>query len=232
MTKSLRTPPPADETSGLPRPPRRRRRALVAALSAALALPLGLAAWAALPAPTDEAAGAAPRGASAHDTMSAAAPVGATPSGKPPVASAPAPQGALNKELATTTVQGFLDLVAAADPKSHRLAAQLSAVARGAIVDEIGNEQQELESNGWTQRGKATVKSVTILSTDLSATPPTAVAQACIDSSHVVTLDASGKPLGGTDPAASRAALNIYSLQQDGGTWRITARTFPDNPAC
>ena len=233
MTKSTHAPRPGGEPSGERRPPRSRRRAMLVGLSAAVTLPLCLAAWASLPAPaTGAAEKAAPPAAAEGGTISAAAPAAPSPTATPPGASKTAPLGALNKELATSTVKGFLDSVAAIDPTSKSLGAKLSAVARGAIVDELENEQQELESNGWTQRGKASVKSVTIISTNLTATPPTAVAQACVDSSKVVTLDADGRPLAGTDPAAAHAALNIYSLQQDGGTWRITARTFPDDPAC
>ncbi|SDK63575.1 hypothetical protein SAMN05216282_10954 [Cryobacterium psychrotolerans] len=231
MTKSTHAPQPGGEPSGERRPPRPRRRAVLVGLSAAVTFPLCLAAWASLPAP---ATGAVEKAAppAVGGTIRAAAPAAPSPTATPPGASTTAPLGALNKELATSTVKGFLESVAAVDPTSKSLGAKLSAVARGAIVDELENEQQELESNGWTQRGKATVKSVTIISTNLTATPPAAVAQACVDSGKVVTLDADGRPLAGTDPAAAHAALNIYSLQQDGGTWRITARTFPDDPAC
>ena len=141
-----------------------------------------------------------------------------------------APPGVITKELATTMVTGFVASVAAIGPHSTDVSDQLSTVARGAILAELENLDEERQSNGWTLRGQPVVKSVAIISSDLTATPATALAQACIDSSKVVTLDAGGKPVGGTTD--SPPALNLYTLQQDAGIWRVVARTFPNDPTC
>ena len=202
--------------------------------AAVIALALGVrAAWPAKAAPVEDGVGAAITsdvdGIAGGGTISMGPPsTSATPVPKPsPVV---APPGVITKELATTMVTGFVASVAAIGPHSTDVSNQLSAVARGTILGEIENLDEELRSNGWTLRGRPVVKSVSIISSDLTATPPTAIAQACIDSSKVVTLDSSGKPVGGQ--TVSPPALNLYSLQQDAGIWRVVARTFPNDPAC
>jgi hypothetical protein len=215
-------------------PPKSGRSVLIFIVSAAavVALALGVrAAWPAKAAPAGDVVGAAVtsdiNGTAGEDTISMGPPSPvATPAPKPsPVI---APPGVITKELATTMVTGFV--ASAAAPRSIDAPDQLSTVAKGAILAEIENMDEELASNGWTLSGKPVVKSVTIVSTNLTGAPPTALVQACIDSSKVATLDSSGRPVGkATD---SPPALNLYSLQQDAGVWRVVARTFPNDPAC
>lgn len=141
-----------------------------------------------------------------------------------------APPGVITTELAASAVTGFVASVAAIDPVSADLSAQLSTVATGTILSELENQGLELQANGWSLSGKPVVKSVTIIGTNLTGAPPTALVQACVDSSTVVTLDSGGKPIGGaTSPTP---ALNLFSMQQDAGVWRVTSRTFPNDPAC
>jgi len=151
----------------------------------------------------------------------------ATPA--PPVSPVTAPPGIITKELATKMVTGFVASAAPPSPGTD-VADRLSTVATGAILTELENRDQELQANGWTLSGDPIVKSVTILNSKLTASPPMALVQACVDSSTVVTLDADGKPVGG--PRSTPAALNLYSLQQDAGIWRVISRTFPNDPAC
>ena len=215
-------------------PPKTGRSVLIFIVSAVavIALALGVrAAWPAKAAPGEAGSVSASdvRGPAGAGTIPIPSP---RPSGTPVPRPTPviAPPGVITKELATTMVTGFVASVAAVDPLSTDVSDQLSNVARGAILGEIENLDEELRSNGWTLSGRPVVKSVTIVSSDLTATPATAIARACIDSSKVVTLDSSGKPVGGQ--TASPPALNLYSLQQDAGIWRVVARTFPNDPAC
>ncbi|MGO4105379.1 hypothetical protein AB4Y63_15620 [Leifsonia sp. YAF41] len=133
---------------------------------------------------------------------------------------------------ATTHVADFLAAAAAIAPDATDTSDRLSKVASGAIIAEIENDQQELVANGWTQEGTPTVVSLTIVSADATAIPPTTVAEACIDSSDVVTLDSDGKSLAGAGNDQTHRALNIFTLQQSGSTWRVISRTFPADTTC
>ena len=137
----------------------------------------------------------------------------------------------LPPEQATIAAKKFLDASVTVDPSAPDSNAGLGDAASGAILAEVENDAQELEANGWTRQGSATIEALTIVSSDSSTDPATVVAQACVDSSKVMTLDHSGKPVE-TSGSAGHRALNIYTLQDIAGTWKVVARTFPDNPTC
>jgi hypothetical protein len=137
----------------------------------------------------------------------------------------------LPPEQAKIAAKKFLDASVTVDPAAPDSNAGLGDAASGAILAEVENDAQELEANGWTRQGSATIEALTIVSSDSSTDPATVVAQACVDSSKVMTLDYDGKPVG-TSGSAGQRALNIYTLQDIAGTWKVVARTFPDNPTC
>lgn len=206
----------------------RRQTAVITASMLVTVVVVGLA-WLAWPTAQGTVASSATSDQpSVTSTPAPSASTTSTPSTSP---SAPATPGVLPPAEATTQVADFLAAAAAIAPDSTKTADTLSKVASGAIISEIENDQQELVANGWTQTGAPTVTSLTIVSTDAAATPATTVVEACVDSTSVVTLDSDGKPLAATPDQANRA-LNIFTLQQDGSSWRVIARTFPDNTTC
>jgi hypothetical protein len=138
----------------------------------------------------------------------------------------------ITQQTATTTVGMFLHQLAQVTPATQDVKAALASVATGAIIDAIQNQQQELKSNGWTQRGTAIVTSASITARDLTKAAPTATVSACIDSSDVITLDSTGKPITGAGSPTTNRAINIYGLQQVDGRWMVVSQTFPDNPTC
>ena len=151
----------------------------------------------------------------------------------PPAAThAPAIPGALAPAEASAQVADFLATAATLAPDAPDTVDQLAKVASGAIVAEIANDQQEFVANGWTQKGTPVVASLIILSADATATWPTAVVQACIDSSDVVTLDSDGTPLAGPGNDHTHRALTLFTLQRNGSSWRVISRTFPDDTTC
>ena len=221
---TMTSPPKADRSTVL---------FIVSAL-AVIALALGARAiWPARDAPAANVVGAGITGELDTDETDGTISMG-PPS--PPATQAPqarpviAPPGVITRELAASTVTGFVASVAAIDPVSADVSAQLSTVATGTILAEIENQGQELEANGWSLSGTPVVTSVTIISTNRTGNPSTALVQACVDSSKVVTLDANGTPIGGPD--SPPPALNLFSMQQDAGVWRVISRTFPNDPAC
>ncbi|MGV8886135.1 MAG: hypothetical protein ACOH1T_11190 [Microbacteriaceae bacterium] len=144
------------------------------------------------------------------------------PSTDPTTASASA--AAITPTVARSTLTALLTGFARASVPGS--STDLTALASTAILDDFANQAQEFEVSGWTRTGVATVASVTIRSQN-RATGDVVVA-ACIDSSKVVTLDASGTPLVSATPRA----LNLYTLAATARDWRVIARTFPDETVC
>jgi ABC-type transporter Mla MlaB component len=104
-------------------------------------------------------------------------------------------------------------------------AASLEDVASGAVLEELANELQELDSNDWTQTGAPVLSDMRIEQADDSSM----TVSVCVDSSGVTTLDSAGVALpAGTTPRA----VNVYTLTLVDGAWLVTNRTFPENPAC
>lgn len=141
------------------------------------------------------------------------------------------PETPLPPDHAKARIKKFLDVTVPADPAVPGSNAELEDAARGAIREEVANDKQELQANGWSRRGNATVESVTVVSSDITTDPATSIAHACVDSSKVVTLDADKKPVGSSGTGVQRA-LNIFTLHYISDEWRVVARSFPDNPAC
>jgi len=206
----------------------RRRTAIVTVSMLATVAVVGLA-WELWPTGTSTTASTV-----TTDQTPAPNPIPATSSAAPPSATpsaSPVPD-LLPPAEASAQVADFLAATAAIAPDATDTSDRLSKVASGAIISEIENDHQELVANGWTQEGTPTVASLTIVSADATAVPPTTVAEACIDSSDVVTLDSDGKPLAGAGNDHAHRALNIFTLQQNGSTWRVISRTFPADTTC
>ncbi|GAB3616268.1 hypothetical protein GCM10027416_08250 [Okibacterium endophyticum] len=165
---------------------------------------------------------------------------GSGPAGGPADASATAPPaptstvaaapGDLTEEDAEQTLAVFLTALSTADVTADDLTA-LSGVAGEAMLEEIRAERLELEVNGWTIEGESVLESVTITGVDDGAVPPTVTALACVDSSTVTILDHGGNPISADGPSSPRA-LNLFTLTFEDSLWKVTARTFPDDPTC
>lgn len=104
----------------------------------------------------------------------------------------------------------------------------LKAVAAPIYLSGVEAERMELEDQGWTRSGQATVDGVETLEYDASKTPATASIRACIDSSDVVIHDAAGDVVTGGSPRAWK----IFAIEQVDGAWKIIGQTFADDPAC
>lgn len=137
----------------------------------------------------------------------------------------------INKSAATQILGTYLKAVPKIDPDTKNVKKIVSNIAGTAIQQELASQLSELSSNGWTLNGTPVVTSAKIISKHLNATPPSVTVKACVDSTHVMTLDAKGKKVGSGPPAPP--AYNIYELhQQPDGSWRLASHSFPDNPTC
>ncbi|AMB57553.1 lipase chaperone [Microterricola viridarii] len=208
------------------------RRRIITAIAALAALAIAAAAWVALtqsPTPTATGPVASSRPSTATEGAPAQSPAATAPAAPAPTAGAAAP---LTPETVADTVTTLVTAAAELSPDATEPPEQLAAVASGAILDEIKNDQLELQANGWTRTGTPKVLDVTIVSSDTTSTPATVVTQACIDSSDVQTLDSDGASLQGAGTAGPHRALNIFTFEQSGTSWRIIARSFPDETTC
>lgn len=133
---------------------------------------------------------------------------------------------------ATNVVTSFLKVLGHSGPDGGTDESAIEEVAAGAILEEIKNSNQELEANGWKSQGVSTVKSLTILSQELTDSSATMTVQACVDSSAIVVTDSMNVPIVGEGENRNDSALNIFTIQKSDESWRIVARTFPNNPAC
>lgn len=219
--------------------PRRASWPLFAAIVSVLAvLVLATLVWpggspGTAPAEGDEvgkAASAAPGSSPGSDAVSTPTSSPSVP-GKPSATETPVAPSTPDADVLVTT---FLGATGEAVTSEAAVAdsSQLAEVASGTILLEIANEQQELQSNGWTLEGAPTLTSVSIIASDLTASPPRVTVRACVDSSAVVTLDSSGTPLTSNATDLPRRFTNIYTLEQTAGQWRVTDRSFPNDPAC
>ena len=146
-----------------------------------------------------------------------------------PEQAAPAPDdGRLDDAAAADIVQHIIAVPYEPVDTSEELDTRLGDVAEGSYLAELEAEWQELLAAGWSISGTPEV--VTAEVTDVDAAGERATVTACVDSSAVRTLDAAGDPVGEN---ATPRALHIFTLAlTPGGTWRIAAHGFPDDPAC
>lgn len=187
----------------------------------------------------DQAAGAGASNGAAPGSASPRPGASAAPTRPPEPASSEAPEPnaepdppaqPVPEEISAAATK-FLDATVTVDPAAADPRPGLGDAASGAILAELENDTQELESNGWTREGSATIDGLTLVTSDAAAEPATVVIEACVDSSAVRTLDHSGNPVGDSGSTVQRA-LNIYTLAYIDDVWKVVARTFPDNPAC
>lgn len=140
-------------------------------------------------------------------------------------------QSPIAEDGAEKVVVSYLSAISELEPDTPDVSAHVGGIAGEDLIEEAEADLLELESNGWERTGAPVVVSVMVTEQEQDAAPPTATVEACIDSSDVQVLDASGEPLP-KDPGAARA-LNIYHLEQnEDGSWIVASRTFPSNPSC
>lgn len=228
----------AEPSDGVTSPKKRgpfRSRVLVVALGCTLVAG-GVAVWwagwpgAAEPVPVSQAS------QSAHPTPTTNVAADADPEAEAEAArklkNDSAVESPASTDDATKAVASFLKVLGSSDSGDAINAPAIEEVAAGAILEELRNTSQELEANGWTLRGASTVKSLTVLSEELTDSPATMTVQACIDSSAVVVTDSENVVIAGEDENRNDSARNIFTLQRSDKVWQVVARTFPDNPAC
>lgn len=106
----------------------------------------------------------------------------------------------------------------------------INKVATGVALDEFSASALEFGVNGWTQEGSPKFVGEPKITDMQIDGKPAKLLEVCVDSSNVVVKDGAGNSL--TSDAAAKRSLNLFTLVNDDGTWKIASRQLPNNPDC
>ena len=113
-----------------------------------------------------------------------------------------------------------------ADPEQAR-ATDLSSVLTGSALEEFDAQALEWTRDGTHTTGSPTLEDVHIISDDGAGN---ITVSACVDSSNVRVLNDAGTAL--TDDTTMTRALTYFQFVKDGGAWKLSGFSFPDDPTC
>ena len=113
-----------------------------------------------------------------------------------------------------------------ADPAQAR-ATDLSSVLTASALEEFDAQALEWTRDGTHATGTPTLEDVHILSDDGAGN---VTVSACVDSSNVRVLNDAGTAL--TDDTTMTRALTYFEFVNDGGAWKLSGFSFPDDPTC
>ena len=115
---------------------------------------------------------------------------------------------------------------ASADPAQAR-ATDLSSVLTASALEEFDAQALEWTRDDTHATGTPTLEDVHIISDDGAGN---ITVSACVDSSNVRVLNDAGTALTG-DTTMTRA-LTYFEFVNDGGAWKLSGFSFPDDPTC
>lgn len=106
----------------------------------------------------------------------------------------------------------------------------IEKVSTGSASDEFSANALEFGTNDWKQEGTSKIVGEPKVADSKFNGAPAKVLEVCIDSSDVKVKDSAGNTL--TDPNTPKKSLNIFTLVEDNGSWKIASHDFPNNPDC
>ena len=112
------------------------------------------------------------------------------------------------------------------DPAQAR-ATDLSSVLTASALEEFDAQALEWTRDGTHATGTPTLEDVHIISDDGAGN---ITVSACVDSSNVRVLNDAGTAL--TDDTTMTRALTYFEFVNDGGAWKLSGFSFPDDPTC
>jgi hypothetical protein len=108
----------------------------------------------------------------------------------------------------------------------------IESVATGFVEGELQALAIERERMGYRQVGEASVTGVTIRSIDLTASPPVALLEVCIDTSDLDVVDSNGTSVADQLYRPDRPVLHLYGAVFIDGLWRLSTHEIPDGATC
>lgn len=111
------------------------------------------------------------------------------------------------------------------DP-STAIATDLSSILTESALEEFDAQAQEWNADGTRVSGTPRIENAHVTASDGT----TATVRACVDSSGVAVTNEAGSSL--TDGTSLLRALTDFSFVNDGGSWKLSGVSFPDDPTC
>ena len=105
----------------------------------------------------------------------------------------------------------------------------LEAKASDSALDQYLATATEYALSGWKVEGSSTVVGTPRLADGQYKDKAAKILEVCLDSSNVKILDENGNQVPTSGPTRS---LNIFTLVEDQGTWKIAAHDFPNDADC
>lgn len=112
---------------------------------------------------------------------------------------------------------------------SAETTSQLEAAATGTALDQYLATATEYALAGWHVEGTSTVVGTPRIADGDYTGQPAKILEVCLDSSQVKVLDANGNTVSA--PQFTRS-LNIFTLVEENGAWKIASHDFPNNADC
>ncbi|WHS49992.1 hypothetical protein QM007_08730 [Rothia sp. SD9660Na] len=112
---------------------------------------------------------------------------------------------------------------------STETTSQLEAAATGTALDQYLATATEYALAGWHVEGTSTVVGTSRIADGDYMGQPAKILEVCLDSSQVKVLDANGNTVSA--PQFTRS-LNIFTLVEENGAWKIASHDFPNNADC
>ena len=95
---------------------------------------------------------------------------------------------------------------------------------------EFAVQASEYAMAGWHYEGSSTVVGTPRMADTQYKGQPARLLEVCMDSSSVKIYDENNQPV--KDDSSPKRSLNIYTLVQVNGQWKIATHDFPNNPDC
>lgn len=112
---------------------------------------------------------------------------------------------------------------------SAETTAQLEAAATGTALDQYLATATEYAQSGWHVEGTSTVVGTPRIADGEYNGQAAKIMEVCLDSSGVKVVDAAGNTVSSNQFPRS---LNIFTLVEHNGEWKIASHDFPNNADC
>lgn len=106
----------------------------------------------------------------------------------------------------------------------------IEAVAVDSAAAEFALQASEYALAGWHYEGSSTVVGTPRMAETQYKGQPARMLEVCMDSSSVKIYDENNQPV--KDDNSPKRSLNIYTLVQVDGQWKIATHDFPNNADC
>lgn len=106
---------------------------------------------------------------------------------------------------------------------------ELKKTTTGSALDQYVATATEYAMSGWKVEGTSQVVGNPRLTDGEYEGQPAKLLEVCLDSSDVKVLNVAGTQM---NPTGQPRSLNIFTLIEDHGAWKIASQDFPNNADC